>query len=119
MLIICFFRNGYLFEGHTLRVTLSAKKELDKSKTVFVGNLPFIVEEQQILEFFSKCGKVDTVRVTHDKITGKGRGFAYVAFEEPSSVYLALKLNETEFRKRKIRVSKIIKKKKVIHLIMA
>lgn len=81
-----------------------------------MGNLPFIIEEEKIREYFSKCGEVESVRLLHDRITGKGRGIAYVAFVDVSSVFPALKLNESEFMERKIRISRIIKKSKVNNL---
>lgn len=93
---------------------MANKKILDSYKTVFVGNVLFTATEDELIEHFSStCGQVESVRIIRDKNSGLGKGFAYVAFEDPSCVAKALKLNGSEFEGRKLRISKVMKKKKV------
>jgi RNA recognition motif-containing protein len=49
----------------------------------------------------------------YDKVTGRGRGIAYVAFTDRASVLLALNLSDKELLGRKLRISKVLKKNKV------
>ncbi|KAH7725572.1 RNA recognition domain-containing protein [Aphelenchoides avenae] len=104
-------RHGEILDGHKLRVTLSTKREFNSRQTIFVGNVPFSATEDELAEHFSSCGAVDSVRITRDKRTGQGKGFAYVAFSESSIVPLALNMNGSQFLGRELRVSKVHKKK--------
>ena len=47
-------------------------------RRVYVGNLPYSTNEDQLSELFSQAGKVDNVRVMRDMATGRARGFAFV-----------------------------------------
>lgn len=103
--------NTCLFHGHHLRVDVAGPsgKLPSHKKSVFVGNLPLDVSEEALWTAFSDCGAVTGVRVVRDKKSGIGKGFAYVAFQERSTVKLALMLNSSEIGGRKIRVVKCSK----------
>jgi RNA recognition motif-containing protein len=49
----------------------------DQAK-LFVGNLPFEANEDQVRELFSNYGTVADVKIIMDKMTGRSRGFAFV-----------------------------------------
>lgn len=110
------FRHGEILDGNKLRVTLSTKKELNSRQTVFVGNVPYNATENDLSEYFSSCGEVQSVRIIRDKSTGQGKGFAYVSFVETSVLPVGLNLDGSEFMGRKLRVSKVAKKKQVISM---
>ncbi|KAJ3363846.1 Nucleolar protein 12 [Allomyces javanicus] len=86
-----------------------AKRTRDPKRCVFVGNVPFDVEDEELWEFFGQVAEVDSVRVIRDRKLGIGKGFAYVQFKERSSVPLALKLHETKFRNKPLRIFKCMK----------
>ncbi|XP_041352996.1 RNA-binding protein 34-like [Gigantopelta aegis] len=97
--------NGHLLEGLHLRVDLASKStEHDSNKSVFVGNLPFSLEEEDLRSHFRRCGKIENVRVVRDNKTGIGKGFGYVQFKEQSTVSIALMLKSSELAGREIRV---------------
>ena len=48
------------------------------NKKLYVGNLSFETGDAQLEELFGKAGKVESVRVMRDMVTGRGRGFAFV-----------------------------------------
>ena len=58
---------------------------MDFEKTIFVGNLPFEVKEEELRQFCSKVGVVENVRVIRNQFTHKGIGIAYVMFEDAES----------------------------------
>uniref|UniRef100_A0A146KSP7 RNA-binding protein 34 n=1 Tax=Lygus hesperus TaxID=30085 RepID=A0A146KSP7_LYGHE len=94
-------------ETHNIRVDRSTGgKEHDDKKAVFVGNLPFDAEENQIRAVFLDCGDIVNVRIVRDRRTNVGKGFAYVNFTERHSVPLALSKNGEKIGKRAIRVEK-------------
>ncbi|KAL7675988.1 hypothetical protein ACOME3_002247 [Neoechinorhynchus agilis] len=110
--------NGHLFEDRHLRVdrTSSDKKRSQKiiDKSVFVGNVPFDADEEDLHSLFEKKYKeeVENVRVIRDQITGEGKGFAYVAFKTNAGPDLAILNPKLKFKGRQLRISPIMNKKK-------
>lgn len=103
--------NGTVFEDHHIRVDMaSGKANYDQKKAVFLGNVPFAAEEDDLWKMFESCGKISGIRLIRDKRTGIGKGFAYINFESPDAVELALKLDGEDLNKRKLRVQRCIKK---------
>jgi RNA recognition motif-containing protein len=49
---------------------------------IFVGSLPFSVEEADLRGYFEEYGAVDSVKIISDKFTGRSKGFGFV--EMPS-----------------------------------
>ena len=85
----------------------------DDARTVFVGNLPYAVEEEDLLRAFgdvaSAYGGLENVRVVRDPATNVGKGIAYVAFKEEGGVREAIRLGKGEdlkIRGRVIRVAR-------------
>lgn len=96
------------FDGIKIRIDL-ATPTVDPSRSVFVGNLPYGAKESTLQEHFENgCllepGEVTGVRIIRDKETFQCKGFGYVLFRDKSSVPTALKLHETAYMKKKIRV---------------
>lgn len=48
------------------------------TKKLFVGNLPFDVNDADLVKVFSVVGKVASARVVTNKKTGRSKGFAFV-----------------------------------------
>ncbi len=71
--------------------------------TVFVGNLPWDVEEEQMREIFSAAGEVSSVRFATGE-DGGFRGFGHVSFYDGNHVDEAVKLAGTQLNGRAIRV---------------
>lgn len=65
----------------TYRFPCHAHQDHDTKHTVFVGGLPFKVEDELLWEHFSQCGEVVSVRAIRDKKTQIGKGIAYVRFK--------------------------------------
>ncbi|WP_290918722.1 RNA-binding protein [Halodesulfovibrio sp.] len=47
-------------------------------KSIFVGNLAWSAEDDDLRNFFAECGTVIRVRIMKDQETGRSRGFAFV-----------------------------------------
>ncbi|XP_054265221.1 RNA-binding protein 34-like [Macrosteles quadrilineatus] len=100
--------NGELFGGHHLRVTLAEDSgKTEGKKSVFIGNLAFKAQDDDLWSAFEDCGCIESVRVVRDIKTGIGKGFGYVNFKSEDAVELALKLNGTPILDRNIRVSRV------------
>ena len=105
--------NGEEFGGLHLRVDLATKPEPDHKRSIFVGNLPFNTEEEELRKHFEDCGDVESVRIIRDKTTGLGKGFGYILFKKVDGVTFGLKMNGSEFKARKIRVHHSVNKSKI------
>ncbi|XP_064475219.1 RNA-binding protein 34-like [Ornithodoros turicata] len=90
---------------------VDGKRQVDSSKSVFIGNLPLHTTDEELWECFSQCGKVRSVRIVRDSNTGMGKGFGFVSFNGLDAVALALEMNGTEIAERHIRVMPVEKKK--------
>ncbi|KHJ40816.1 hypothetical protein D918_09100 [Trichuris suis] len=102
------YANGSQVSDHHIFVDSCLSKRIyEKKRSVFVGNLPFDVTEDQLYEHFVDCGEINAVRVVRDKKYGLGKGFGYVVFRNASSILLALKLHGSQMGRREIRVFKI------------
>ncbi|KAF9973108.1 Nucleolar protein 12 [Actinomortierella ambigua] len=97
--------NGQLFLNKHVRVdTADGEKNYNPKKSVFVGNLAFDAQEEDLWNFFKDSGDIENVRIIRDRKTNLGKGFAYVQFQDRASVDLALRLHDTKIGSRKLRV---------------
>lgn len=72
---------------------------------VFIGNIPYGVSEEMIMEIFSSCGKVVNFRLVYDKETGQPKGFGFLEYSDTDSAQSAIRnLNEYELNGRTLRV---------------
>ena len=76
--------------------TVVAKPEDGSTKTIFVGNLSWAVDNDRLSQEFADCGEVVSARVQLDRNTGKSRGFGYVTFATTEAVDAAIALNGTK-----------------------
>ena len=75
-----------------------------ESNTLFVGNLSFKLDEEQITAFFEECGSVTSVRIAMNE-EGRPRGFAHVEFGSAEEAKKALETkNGEELEGRQIRL---------------
>uniref|UniRef100_A0A914KJW8 RRM domain-containing protein n=1 Tax=Meloidogyne incognita TaxID=6306 RepID=A0A914KJW8_MELIC len=105
--------NGTKLNGHVLRVTVGAKKEVDHRRSIFVGNIPHTTLDESVRAYFSTCGKISALRLLRDKQTGLVRGSGFIEFVDSDSIQKALELNNLPFEGRKLRISKVYKKNKL------
>ena len=67
---------------------LEIKDPIIEGRILFVGNVPYNSTKQDVIDFFSDCGKVD---VQFFYINQKFKGFAHVSFQDENAVEKALK----------------------------
>ncbi|KAF2152687.1 hypothetical protein K461DRAFT_321657 [Myriangium duriaei CBS 260.36] len=74
-------------------------------RTVFVGNIPYGVSEEQIIDIFSRVGAVNNFRLVHDKETGRPKGFGFLEYTDTDTAAAAVRnLNDHDIMGRKLRV---------------
>jgi len=75
-------------------------------KKLYVGNLPYTIDDSQLQEEFSKFGAVSSARVVTDRETGRSKGFGFVEMESDSEADAAIeKMNGTPMGGRNLNVS--------------
>ncbi|MGE5431937.1 MAG: RNA recognition motif domain-containing protein [Syntrophomonadaceae bacterium] len=76
------------------------------STKLFVGSLPWSVNDQKLEETFQEYGKVLSAKVIMDRATGRSRGFGFVEMENSSEANNAINaLNNSEMNGRNIVVN--------------
>lgn len=74
---------------------------------IYVGNLNFKTEEQDLRAAFAEYGEVGTVNIITDRDTGRSRGFAFVEMPNDEEAQKAMDgLNEKELDGRELTVNK-------------
>jgi len=76
------------------------------SKKLFVGSLPWAVNDEALKEAFAPYGNVISANVVTDRQTGRSRGFGFVEYENESEADAAIEaLNGSELDGRNIVVN--------------
>ena len=74
---------------------------------IFVGSLPFSIEEADLRESFEAYGAVDSVKIISDKFTGRSKGFGFVEMSNDDEAQKAIdELNGATVQGRAIVVNK-------------
>jgi RNA recognition motif-containing protein len=74
---------------------------------IFVGSLPWSIEEADLRESFEVYGTVDSAKVVTDKFTGKSKGFGFVEMPNDDEALKAIEeLNGASVQGRTIVVNK-------------
>lgn len=87
-----------------------------KSAYIFAGNLPYDLNEGDIVQMFSQWGEVvdcNLIRDNPKKGGGRSRGFAFIAYEDQRSTILAVdNFNGTNFQGRDLHVDHVLRYRK-------
>jgi RNA recognition motif-containing protein len=79
---------------------------------IFVGSLPYKVEEADLQELFAAYGEVSSVKIITDRETGRSKGFGFIEMTDDESAQKAIDgLNGTEIGGRTIAVSQAEERK--------
>jgi RNA recognition motif-containing protein len=73
---------------------------------LFVGSLPWAVDDQQLKDAFAEFGEVTYAKVIIDRDTNRSKGFGFVEFADEAAAKAAIdKLNNCEMNGRTIVVN--------------
>lgn len=61
-------------------------RPFDSALRVYVGNLPWDVDNGRLEQLFSEHGKVESARVIYDKETSRSRGFGFVTMTDEAEM---------------------------------
>ena len=72
---------------------------------IYVGNLTYEVQDEELNEVFAQFGEVESARVIMDRDTGRSRGFGFVKMPNRDEAQKAVdELNDSDFQGRPLRV---------------
>jgi RNA recognition motif-containing protein len=73
---------------------------------IYVGNLAYQVNSDDLREAFEQFGKVETASVVMDKATGRSKGFGFVEMSDRAEGEEAIKqMNDQPIKGRPVRVN--------------
>ncbi len=76
------------------------------SRKLYVGNLPFSVDDQQLTDHFSQAGAVESAKVIMDRASGRSKGFGFVEMADDAGAEAAIsQFNGQEFMGRAMTVA--------------
>ena len=75
--------------------------------TLYVGNIPYSMKEEDIKTVFMEYGNVVSVKIVFDRATRRSKGYGFVEMDDDKQAETAIKeLDGKEFEGRNLRVSK-------------
>ena len=75
------------------------------SKKLYIGSLSYDSTENSLQDFFAKVGKVESVAIIKDRISGRSKGFGFVEMSTDDEAKTAIEtLNGKELDGRTITV---------------
>lgn len=73
---------------------------------IYVGNLDFKVNENELKSIFEEYGSVEQVKIIKDKYSGRSKGFGFVTMNDVASAKKAIEeLNGGTLENREITVN--------------
>src|SRR5687768_8207639 len=76
------------------------------SKKLYVGNIPYETNENDLEQLFAEAGPVESVNVVRDRETGRARGFAFVEMATDEGAQAAVsQLHDRSFGGRRLTVN--------------
>ena len=73
---------------------------------IYVGNLPYEVNDADLQALFESHGQVTSARVVMDRYTGRARGFGFVEMPDQAEAEAAINaINGQDFMGRPLRVN--------------
>jgi len=73
---------------------------------IFVSNLSFNIQDEDLKDFFADYGEVTSAKIITDRETGQSRGFGFVEMSDDTAATKAIaELNEATVEGRTIRVT--------------
>lgn len=72
---------------------------------MFIGNIPYDAQEDDLRNIFSRVGAVDSLRLVYDKDTKQPKGYGFCDYSDPDTAMSAVRnLNDAECNGRRLRI---------------
>jgi RNA recognition motif-containing protein len=85
---------------------------IELMKKIYVGNLPWSVDDDSLRELFADVGTVHSATVVKDRDTGRSRGFGFVEMDDGDADQAISRLNGHSVDSRELRVNEAQQKER-------
>ena len=73
---------------------------------IYVGNLPFSVDDEKLKEMFSSYGEIEEAQVIKNKFNNRSKGFGFVTLKDAGSATKAIaEMDQKELEGRPLKVN--------------
>ncbi len=103
---------GAVFTGIVVSTSLELNLFTGDQVSIFIGNLAFKANANDLRELFSSYGNVQNVRVMTDRATRRPKGFAFVEMDKKGAKAAIAELDGSEFFGRDIKVNYATRRKR-------
>jgi len=98
--------NEQEMEEQTEQPQEATSSEQPQENKVYVGNLPFSVNDDKLKELFASYGEIASANVISDKFSGRSKGFGFVVFSNKADAEKAIaEMNDKDCEGRPLKVS--------------
>jgi RNA recognition motif-containing protein len=97
--------DGVVRHDHVFISAWNAEENLSMLKKLFVGSLPWSIDDSALENLFRDHGTVQSARVITDRETGRSRGFGFVEIETDDLAAIIRSTDGQEVEGRAIRVN--------------
>jgi len=104
--------NGLELEQPKTKDTINASKNENDDRKLFVGNLSWETNIEELKDYFKKFGEIKDATIKVD-VLGRSRGFGFILFEESGAVEKTLKEANHVLKNRKIEPKRATAKERV------
>jgi RNA recognition motif-containing protein len=74
--------------------------------TIYIGNIPYNMKEQNLIDVFKEFGSVESAKVIIDKKARRSKGYGFIEMKNPVEEKTAIEaLNGKEIGGRKVKVN--------------
>ena len=78
----------------------------EEKNKLYVGNLPYSVDDTKLAELFKEFGDVVEAKVITDKYSGKSKGFGFVTMKDDETAQKAIDaMNDKDIEGRQLKVN--------------
>ncbi len=78
----------------------------EQKNKLYVGNLPYTVNDEGLKELFAASGEVVEAKVITDKMDGRSKGFGFVTMKDDAAAEKAIsEMDGKDIEGRKMRVN--------------
>ena len=74
--------------------------DMEPNCQLYVGNLPFRTNEDELADLLSHYGELDQVRIIRDRRSNRSKGFGFVTFHYQEDATDALALHQQDYEGR-------------------
>ena len=75
------------------------------TKSIYVGNLPFSTDDEELKSLFTEYGDVNSANIIIDRHRNRSKGFGFVEMDDEAADKAIEALNGSDFGGRALKVS--------------